>query len=152
MNVRDVAATRSQIGDSVIGRDRELELVLSAMAAGRHLVLEGPPGTSKTVILSAITAAWGIPLIFVEGNAELTAARLVGYHSPPRVMQEGYSADNFVDGPLLEAMRTGAFLYIEEFNRAPEETVNVLITAMAERQITVPRVGRVSALPSFRVV
>ena len=120
----NVAETRALIGRGVIGRERELELLLSAVAAGRHLVLEGPPGTSKTAILTAITQAWGIPLIFVEGNAELTPARLVGHHSPPRVMREDYSPENFVDGPLLEAMRTGGFLYIEEFNRAPEETVN----------------------------
>ncbi len=49
-------------------------------------------------------------------------------------------------------MRTGGFLYIEEFNRAPEDTLNTLLTAMAERVITVPRVGSVTALPTFRIV
>ena len=49
-------------------------------------------------------------------------------------------------------MRAGGFLYIEEFNRAPEDTLNTLLTAMAERRIAVPRVGTVEALPTFRVV
>jgi MoxR-like ATPase len=49
-------------------------------------------------------------------------------------------------------MRGGGFLYIEEFNRAPEDTVNTLLTAMADRRIAVPRVGQVQALPTFRVV
>ncbi len=49
-------------------------------------------------------------------------------------------------------MRGGGFLYIEEFNRAPEDTLNTLLTAMAEREIAVPRVGRVAALPTFRVI
>jgi MoxR-like ATPase len=49
-------------------------------------------------------------------------------------------------------MRTGGFLYVEEFNRAPEDTLNTLLTAMAERRIAVPRVGVVEALPSFRVI
>jgi MoxR-like ATPase len=57
------------------------------------------------------------------------------------VVREDYTSDNFVDGPLLEAMRVGGFLYIEEFNRAPEDTINALLTVMAERQVTVPRVG-----------
>ena len=49
-------------------------------------------------------------------------------------------------------MRAGGFLYIEEFNRAPEDTLNTLLTAMAERQIAVPRVGAVTAAPTFRVI
>jgi MoxR-like ATPase len=49
-------------------------------------------------------------------------------------------------------MRGGGFLYIEEFNRAPEDTLNTLLTAMADRRIAVPRVGQVQALPTFRVV
>jgi MoxR-like ATPase len=89
--------------------------VLAAVAAGRDILLEGPPGTSKTTLLKAITAEWDIPLVFVEGNADLTPAKLVGYHNPARVLREGYTADNFTDGPLLEAMRSGGFLYIEEF-------------------------------------
>jgi MoxR-like ATPase len=53
---------------------------------------------------------------------------------------------------LLEAMREGGFLYIEEFNRAPEDTLNTLLTAMAERSIAVPRAGTVVAKPTFRVI
>ena len=47
--------------------------------------------------------------MFVEGNADLTPAKLVGHHNPARVLREDYSADNFVDGPLLQAMRAGGF-------------------------------------------
>jgi MoxR-like ATPase len=143
---------RSRIAEQVVGRERELDLLLAAVAAGRDLLLEGPPGTSKSTLLGAITAEWDIPLVFVEGNADLTPSRLVGHHNPARVLREDYSADNFVEGPLIEAMRTGGFLYIEEFNRAPEDTLNTLLTTMAERVITVPRVGSVTALPTFRVV
>jgi MoxR-like ATPase len=144
--------TKARIGARVVGRERELELILAAVAAGRDLLLEGPPGTSKSTLLRAITAEWGVPLMFVEGNADLTPAKLIGHHNPARVLREDYSADNFVDGPLLEAMREGGFLYIEEFNRAPEDTLNTLLTAMAEREVAVPRVGRVTARPTFRVI
>lgn len=148
----DVAGARRRIGAAIIGRERELDLTLAAVAAGRDIVLEGPPGTSKTTILKAITAEWGIPLLFVEGNADLTPAKLVGHHNPARVLKEDYSTDNFVPGPLVEAMQTGGFLYIEEFNRAPEDTLNTLLTAMADRAIAVPRVGTIAAAPSFRVI
>ena len=143
---------RDRVRTHLVGRERELDLVLAAVAAGRDLVLEGPPGTSKSTLLRAITAEWGIPLVFVEGNADLTPAKLLGHHNPARVLREDYSPDNFVDGPLLEAMRSGGFLYIEEFNRAPEDTVNTLLTAMAERQVAVPRAGTVIAEPTFRVI
>lgn len=147
-----VTRTRARVAERVVGREHELELVLAALAAGRDMLLEGPPGTSKTTLLRAIAAEWGIPLVFVEGNADLTPAKLLGHHDPARVLQEGYREENFVDGPLLRAMREGGFLYIEEFNRAPDDTLNTLLTAMAEREVHVPRVGRVVARPTFRVI
>jgi MoxR-like ATPase len=148
----DLVNVRDRVARHLVGRERELELVLSAVAAGRDIVLEGPPGTSKTTLLRAISAEWGIPLLFVEGNADLSPSRLVGHHNPARVLREDYSAENFVPGPLVEAMREGGFLYIEEFNRAPDDTLNTLLTAMAERQVTVPRVGTIAAKPTFRVI
>ena len=110
---------RTELAKRIVGRGREVDLVLAAVTAGRDLLLEGPPGTSKSTILRAITESWGIPLMFVEGNGELTPARLVGHHNPARVLREDYSADNFVPGPLVDAMQRGGFLYIEELNRAP---------------------------------
>jgi MoxR-like ATPase len=147
-----LAETYDRVAAHLVGRERELTLTLAAVAAGRDIILEGPPGTSKSTLLRAITAEWGIPLVFVEGNADLTPAKLIGHHNPARVLREDYSEDNFVDGPLLEAMREGGFLYIEEFNRAPEDTLNTLLTAMAERQVAVPRAGTVTARPTFRVI
>src|SRR3984885_4061584 len=144
--------TRDRVSARVVGRQRELTLVLAAVAAGRDILLEGPPGTSKSTLLRAITAEWGIPLVFVEGNADLTPSKLVGHHNPARVLREDYTPENFTDGPLLEAMRSGGFLYIEEFNRAPEDTLNTLLTAMADRRIAVPRAGQIQAAPTFRVV
>jgi MoxR-like ATPase len=143
---------RDAIASAVVGRDRELNLVLAAVAAGRDILLEGPPGTSKSTMLRAITEHWGVPFVLVEGNAELTPARLVGHHNPARVLQEDYSAENFVPGPLVEAMQAGGFLYIEELNRAPEDTLNTLLGAMAERAVTVPRVGTIKAESTFRVL
>src|SRR5438067_12080382 len=71
-----------RVAAHLVGRERELTLVLAAVAAGRDIVLEGPPGTSKSTLLRAITAEWGIPLVFVEGNADLTPSKLIGHHNP----------------------------------------------------------------------
>ncbi len=136
----------------MVGRGRELESILAALAAGRHLLLEGPPGTGKSTVLRAIADSTDSGFEFVEGNAELTPARLIGSFDPAAVLKEGYSPEAFVDGPLLSALRDGALLYIEEINRIPEETLNVLITVMSEGELHVPRLGHVSAAGGFRLV
>ena len=62
-----------------------------ALATGRHVVIEGPPGTGKSTLLREIARDTGQDLVFVEGNAELTPARLVGQYDPAQVLAEGYA-------------------------------------------------------------
>jgi MoxR-like ATPase len=146
------SALRNALTSQVVGRRRELELVLAALAADRHVLLEGPPGTGKSTLLRAVAQGLGIGFEFVEGNAELTPARLVGHFDPARVLNEGYDPSVFVDGPLVSALRDGSLLYVEEINRIPEETLNVLITVMSEGELNVPRLGRIAAASGFRLV
>jgi MoxR-like ATPase len=142
----------TSLDSAVVGRRREVELVVAALDAGRHVLLEGPPGTGKSTLLRAVAEGMGIGFVFVEGNAELTPARLVGHFDPARVLNEGYDSSVFVDGPLVAALREGSLLYVEEINRIPEETLNVLITVMSEGELNVPRLGRIAAADGYRLV
>ena len=136
----------------IVGRQAEIEVTLAALDASRHVVLEGPPGTGKSTLVRALAEATGLPFLLVEGHAELTPARLIGHHDPSRVLAEGYNPDTFVEGPLARAVTEGAILYVEELNRVPEETLNVLITVMSEGELHVPRVGSFVAAAGFAVV
>ena len=127
-------------------------MLAASLAAGIHIVLEGPPGTGKSTLLRAVADAAGLGVEFVEGNAELTPARLVGHFDPALVLETGYKPEIFVDGALITALREGRLLYIEELNRVPEETLNVLVGALAEGEIHVPRLGRVAAGRGFRLI
>jgi len=145
-------ALMTRLGREVVGRERELQVVLAAVASGRHVLLEGPPGTGKSTLLASLAAAAGLGFVLVEGNAEMTPARLVGHYDPSRVLETGYREDIFIDGPLTTALRSGSLLYIEEINRVPEETLNVLVGVMSEGALAVPRLGSIIAAPGFRLV
>ena len=145
-----MATTRA--AGPVLDRAREVELLVAALDGGAHVLLEGPPGTGKSTLLRAVSTDRSAPFHLVEGNAELTPARLVGHFDPAQVLAQGYTPEVFVDGPLVAALRDGGLLYVEEINRVPEETLNVLITVMSESELNVPRLGLVRAEAGFRLV
>jgi MoxR-like ATPase len=142
----------SRVSHHLVGRRHEALIILAAIASGRHVLLEGPPGTSKSTILKAVVKELGRPIFTVTGNSDLTASKLLGYFDPARVLSEGYKPEHFQAGPLTRAMREGAILYVEEFNRLPDDTANVFVNATSEREISLPRVGTVTATPEFCVV
>ena len=145
-------ASGSGVPGPILDREREVELLKAALGSGAHVLLEGPPGTGKSTLLRKVASQRQVPFVLVEGNAELTPARLVGHFDPALVLARGYQPDIFVDGPLVQALRTGGLLYVEELNRVPEETLNVLLTVMSEGELNVPRLGCVVASRGFRLV
>ncbi len=137
---------------AAVARTVEAQLLQAALLSGAHVLLEGPPGTGKSTLLRQVAHDREIPFVLVEGNAELTPSRLIGHFDPALVLERGYVAEIFQDGPLLEAMRSGGLLYVEELNRIPEETLNLLLAAMSEKEVAIPRLGRVHAAAGFGLV
>ena len=136
----------------IVGRELEMASIIVAMEAGKHILLEGPPGTSKSTVLRKISRESNILLFNIEGNIDLTPAKLVGYFNPSKVMADSYQPEYFEKGPLTRAMEEGGILYIEEFNRMPADVSNVLISPMEEGEMTIPRYGTVKAMRPFTVI
>jgi MoxR-like ATPase len=136
----------------IVGRGEELRLALAVIAAGGHLLLEGPVGVGKTTVALAVCRHLGRATIRVDGDERYTENKLTGWFDPPLVLKTGYGEESFLAGPLVRAMREGAVLFINELNRMPESVQNVLLPALDERLLIVPRIGEVRAAEGFQVV
>ncbi len=136
----------------LVGREDEMALVRACLDARRNVLLEGPVGVGKTHLALAITQALGRPVFRVDGDNRYSEQKLTGWFDPPTVMKKGFSEASFVPGPLVEAMREGGVLFINELNRLPEGVQNVLLPAIDERMILVPRLGEVRAKSGFLVI
>jgi MoxR-like ATPase len=136
----------------IVGREIEMQSIIVAMETGKHILLEGPPGTSKSTVLRKIASDSDTLLFIIEGNIDLTPAKMVGHFNPAKVMADGYQPEYFEKGPLTKAMEGGGILYIEEFNRMPADVSNVLISPMEEGEMVIPRFGTVKAVRPFTVI
>lgn len=146
----DVEEIRERFG--IVGRETELERGLAAVSVNRHLMIEGPVGVGKTVLANAIASYLDRPVFRVDGDERYTEQKLSGWFDPPMVLEKGYVQDAFMPGPLTEAMRSGGVLFVNEMNRMPEGVQNILLPAMDEGIIDIPKVGRVTASQGFVII
>ncbi len=77
---------------------------------------------------------------------------LVGHFEPPLVVAHGWTRDAFVPGPLTRAMERGSVLFINEANRLVEGTQNVLLPALDEGILHIPKLGTIKAKEGFFVI
>jgi len=136
----------------IIGRKQELGHIQKAIQLGRNLLIEGPVGVGKTFLVQELLKQMKKDFVRVDGDTRYTEQKLTGWFDPPLVLKKGYVASVFIDGPLMEAMRGGKILFVNELNRMPEAVQNILLPAMDERQIILPKLGEVSAKKGFAVI
>ncbi|MBX8632750.1 MAG: MoxR family ATPase, partial [Thermoplasmata archaeon YP2-bin.285] len=109
-------------------------------------------GVGKTVLATAIADYLQRPILRVDGDERYTEQKLTGWFDPPIVMQKGYSEESFISGPLTQSMNAGGILFINELNRLNEGVQNVLLPAMDEGKIEIPRIGTVYAKEGFLII
>jgi gas vesicle protein GvpN len=136
----------------VIGRIDEMEHLCKAMELQRNVLIEGPVGVGKTFLVQKVLEEMGREFVRVDGDTRYTEQKLTGWFDPPIVLKKGYITAAFVDGPLAVAMKRGQVLFINELNRMPEAVQNILLPAMDERRITLPKLGDIEAKPGFLVL
>jgi MoxR-like ATPase len=136
----------------IIGREKELRQMVLAIRANKHLLIEGEVGVGKTRLAKALSEYLGTQFYRIDGSEDVLSYVLVGYFDPPAVVAGGYSEDAFIYGPLAQAMLNGGCMFINEINRIPEASQNILLTALDEGILEVPKLNTIKAEPSFFVV
>lgn len=118
------------------------EDILSAVVLRKPVLLKGPTGAGKTKLAESISALCRQPLQSINCSVDLDAEALLGFKT--LVQQGGESRIEFIEGPVVTAMKQGHLLYIDEINMAKPETLPILHSALDHRRMmTNPFTGEV---------
>jgi MoxR-like ATPase len=133
---------REQLGRVIVGHGDVLDQILTAFFAGGHVLIEGVPGTGKTLIVRTLGEALNLSFNRIQFTVDLMPADVTG----TRVVAEdhGRREMRFVPGPLFAHV-----LLADEINRATPKTQSALLEAMAELQVTVAGVTHRLTPPFF---
>ena len=122
------AAIRREAGKAVVGQDATVELLLVALLAGRHILLEGPPGTAKTLIAHSFARATGLGFGRIQFTPDLLPGDIIGAN----LFNFQTSTFTLTRGPIFCDL-----LLADEINRTPPKTQAALLEAMQERTVTI---------------
>ena len=131
MNVADVQALagriRAQTAKAVVGQNDTIDLMLTALFAGGHVLLEGPPGTAKTFLAQCFAQAVNLQFGRIQFTPDLMPGDILGAN----LFNFQTSAFTLVKGPIFCEL-----LLADEINRTPPKTQAALLEAMQERNVT----------------
>ena len=124
---------RQSVAQYVVGQEATVHDALVAYLARGHVLVEGVPGTAKTLLVRALAAALGLRFSRIQFTPDLMPSDVTGVN----VLRDPAKGFEFQAGPIFTDLLLG-----DEINRAPAKTQSALLEAMAERHVTVDGVSR----------
>jgi MoxR-like ATPase len=134
-------AGREALGRVVIGNDEAVDGVLAALVLESHVLIEGPPGTAKTLLVRTLARAAGLDFARIQFTPDLMPADLTG----TMIYRPSDGTFALSKGPVFASI-----VLADEINRTPPKTQAALLEAMEEGQVTIE--GQTLPLPRPFVV
>lgn len=123
-----VEKIREQIGKVIVGQKHMVDLIITAVLADGHILLEGVPGVAKTLASKLVAKSMSVDFSRVQFTPDLMPSDVLG----TSVFNMKTSAFEFKKGPIFSNI-----VLIDEINRAPAKTQAALFEVMEERQVSV---------------
>ena len=118
------------------------EDILVSVVLKKPVLLKGPSGSGKTKLAQSISSYFGQPMHSINCSVDLDSESLLGFKTI--IQKDGQTTIDFVEGPVVQAMKKGHILYIDEINMARPETLPILHSVLDHRRmLTNPFTGEV---------
>jgi len=127
-SIRDLAALRANIELAVLGKSEVVKLVVAALMAGEHILLEDVPGVGKTLIAKALARSINGKFTRLQFTPDLLPSDITG----SSIYNSTSGQFTFNTGPIFANV-----VLADEVNRAPPRTQSALLEAMGESQVSV---------------
>lgn len=134
------ARMKGEVERFVVGHEQLVRLVFVALLAEGHILIEGAPGTAKTIIAKTIAQLSGCSFRRLQSAVDIQPADILGMQVFDPVVKEF----RLKEGPVFSQ-----FLLVDEINRLPPKTQGAFIEAMSERQVTLDGVTLPLPKPFF---
>jgi MoxR-like ATPase len=131
-----ITQVRDEIAKAVVGQDSVVSGLLAALLVRGHVLLEGVPGTAKTLLVKALAATLRLAETRIQFTPDLMPSDVLGQV----IFEQGRGTFRFREGPVFTNL-----LLADEVNRTPPKTQAALLEAMEERQVSVE--GEARRLP-----